>query len=325
MKSDVRVEAIREGIKSLNVDAGGFPLHGRRIFVFGLGLWATDIIFLSSLLFFSVITILFNAQIPGTWTQVLKNMIVGLVYLGTIHLHQQTSSRALRFWIRMTSAQLMFAYVFPLITPLQLIISKNWNDPVILNLEQAVFGVQPTIWIQKFISPALTEWMMFSYVMYLPLYPILCGILYFKHSELHMEDFVFKLAFANLLCDLGFILYPVAGPFYKIANRFTVPLKGYFFTFVGEYIRIHFQGIGASIPSPHCAISTIMWITAYRYHRPTFYMISPIILSIYVSAFYSRYHYLSDVLFGILAGVATLIVVPFLMKSWNIRADRRVS
>jgi chromate transport protein ChrA len=279
---------------------------------------------LGTLLFFSLITILFNTQVQGAWTLVLKNVIVGLIFLGAIRLHQQASGRALKFWIRMVSIQLMFAYVFPLVLPLQLIIFKNWNDAAILNLEQTVFGVQPTIWIQKFISPALTEWMMFSYVMYLPLYPILCGILYFKRSEHHMEDFLFSLAFANLLCDLAFILYPVAGPFYKIADQYTVPLKGHFFTFVGEYIRIHFQAIGASLPSPHCAVSTIMWVTAYKFHRPTFYILSPIILSVYVSAFYGRYHYISDVFLGIMTAVATLLIIPVLMKSWNSRADRRV-
>jgi membrane-associated phospholipid phosphatase len=67
-----------------------------------------------------------------------------------------------------------------------------------------------------------------------------------------------------------------------------------------------------------------MWVTAYRFHGPTFYILSPIILSVYVSAFYGRYHYLSDVLLGILTAVATLLIIPVLMKSWNSRADRRV-
>ena len=155
-----------------------------------------------------------------------------------------------------------------------------------------------------------------------PLYPILCGILYFKRSELHMEDFVFSLGFANFLCNLGIILYPVAGPFYKIANRYTIPLKGYFFTSVGEYVRSHLQAIGSSLPSPHCASATIMWIMAYRYHRPTFYIISPIILSIYVSTFYCRYHYLADAVFGILTAILALLIVTFLTKSWNRRAER---
>lgn len=249
MKSEVSTESAAEGIKSLRAEAGAFARQGQKLIVYGLALQLIDVLLLGTLLFFSLITILFHTQIQGAWSLVLKNTIVGLVFLGAVHFHQQASGRALRFWIRIVSVQLMFAYVFPLALPLQLIIFKNWNDPAILNLEQAVFGVQPTVWIQKFISPALTEWMMFSYVMYLPLYPILCGILYFKRSEHHMEGFLITLALANLLCDLAFILYPVAGPFYKIADQFTVPLKGHFFTFAGEYIRNHSRPSAPAFPA----------------------------------------------------------------------------
>jgi membrane-associated phospholipid phosphatase len=324
MKSEVTAESAREGIKILRAEGRAFTLQGRRLFVFGLELQATDVFLLASLVFFSVLAILFNTSVPWAWRLALKNVIVGFVFIGFVYLYQQASGRVLKFIIRMTSVQLMFAYIFPSVLPLQLILSKDWNDAAVLNLEQVVFGVQPTVWVQKFISPALTEWMMFSYVIYLLLYPILCGILYFKRSERHMEDYLFTLGFANFLCVLGFILFPVAGPFYMIADRFTVPLKGYFFTLVGEFIRSNIHVIGGSLPSPHCAAATIMWVMAYRYHRTTFYILSPIILSIYISAFYLRYHYLSDVVFGILTAVATLLIVPFLMKLWNTWSDRQV-
>ena len=287
---------------------------GRRHFVPGLGLRATDIALLSSLLFFTVLTALFGAGFQNAGLQIVKNTAVGLVYLAAVHLHRRTSKRAFKFWIRLLSFQMMFAYVFPLVLPLQLILSKTWNDPALLKLERALFGVQPTVWIQKFISPGLTEWLMFAYVAYLALYPILCGILYFKRGPLHMEDLVFKLAIANFVCDLGFILYPVAGPFFWIKDQFTVPLKGPIFTFVGEFVRTHFQAIGSSLPSPHCTVATIMLLMAFRYHRPTFYFISPIILSIYVSAFYARYHYVSDVLLGIVLGVVLFFFVPRLVE-----------
>ena len=301
------------------MDAAAAAFLDRRRFVFGLGLRAADIILLSPLLFFSILTILFKTEIRSPWTQILKNAIVGLVFLGAVYLHQRATGRALKFWIRLLSIQMMFAYVFPLVGPFQLIVSKTWNDPAVLKLEQAVFGVQPLVWIQKFIAPPLTEWLMFSYVIYLLLYPVLCGLLYFKRGELSMEDLVFTLAAVNFVCDLFFILYPVAGPLFKIADQLTVPLTGGLFTFLGEYVRNHLQTIGSSLPSPHCAAATIMLVTAFRYHRPTFYVICPIILSIYVSAFYGRYHYLSDVLLGIITGAVILLIIPLLKKSGNAR------
>lgn len=62
---------------------------------------------------------------------------------------------------------------------------------------------------------------------------------------------------------------------------------------------------------------------AYRYHRPTLYVLSPIILSLYFSAIYGRYHYLTDVVAGILAAWIVVLFVLFLMRQWNAWVDRR--
>jgi len=297
-------------------------MRGRRIFFLGLGWQATDVVLLGSLLFITSLTVLFQARLKGAWMTVATNILVGLVFCASIYLQQRASGRILKFAIRMTAAPLMIAYIYPLVTPLQLMIFGNWNDDLVLKAEQAVFGVQPTIWIEKFISPVLTEWMMFSYVIYFLLYPLLCGILYFKRGERSMEDYLFSLGLANFLCNVGIILFPVAGPLYKIADQYTVPLKGYFFTSLGEYVRSHLQAIGSSLPSPHAASATVMWVMAYKYHRPTFYVLSPIVLSIYISTFYCRYHYLADAVFGILTAVVALLIVPLLTKAWNRRAER---
>ncbi len=300
-----------------------YALQGKRLLVFGLGLQALDVFVLAWLLLFSILTVIFHSNIKDAWVLILKNAACGLIYLGAAYLHQRASQPWLKFVIRAAAVPLIFAYLFVSALPLQLIIWKNWQDQTILNLEQAVFGVQPTVWLQKLISPVLTEWMMFSYVIYVPIYPILCGILYFRRSERHMEDYLFILGITNFVCDTGFILFPVAGPLYKIADQYTVPLKGYFFTFWGEFIRNHVHDIGGCIPSPHCAVATVMWATAFRYHRPTFYLLSPIIVSLYVSAFYGRFHYLTDVVIAILAAWLVIRSVPYLMKRWNVWLDHR--
>jgi len=310
-------------MKAAGRNPQAYALQGKRLSIFGLNLQATDVLVLAWLGLISILAVLFHSRVKHPFGLVLKNGLAGLLYLGAVYLHQRASRRGLKFLIRTASVQLMIAYFFVAVLPLQLIVWRSWQDQTVLDLEQAVFGVQPTVWLEKFIAPGLTEWMMFSYVIYLPVYPILCGILYFKRSELHMEEYLFSLVITNLICNTGFILFPVAGPLFKIADQYTVPLKGYVFTFLGEWIRNHVQGIGGCIPSPHCAVATVMAVTAYRYHRPTFYFLSPIILSLYVSAFYGRYHYLTDVVIGIFAAWLVLRMVPFLIKRWNGWLDRR--
>jgi membrane-associated phospholipid phosphatase len=151
----------------------------------------------------------------------------------------------------------------------------------------------------------------------------LCGIIYYLRGDVAMEDYFFTLGFTNILCDIGFILFPVAGPMATIGEIYTVPLNGYVWTYLGELMRSQLHYIGGTIPSPHCAAATIMWVMAFRYHRPSFYILTPIILSLYVSTFYCRYHYVTDAVIGIAVAFLALALVPILIKWWDKVSDRQ--
>src|SRR3989304_2781354 len=293
---------------------------GRRLIFGKLELQLTDALILVALVSFSILGALF---LVDNWALlIVKNCAVGLLLLGAVMVTQRIQHRFLRFLVRVAAITLSYAYLFGAVDKLQLIFHSEWLDPYILDFEQWVFGVQPTLWIEKFTTPWLTEWMMFSYVVYVPLYPILCGIIYFTRGELPMEEYFFTLGLTHILCDIGFILFPVASPMYFIKEVYTIPLDGYVFTFLGELMRTYLHFSGGSIPSPHAAAATIMWIMAYRYHRPSFYVLAPIVISLYVSTFYGRYHYLSDAIVGVLVAVIALILAPMIMRAWDRLVER---
>ncbi len=254
---------------------------------------------------------------------ILKNVAAGVAYILFNRFSKKATKKFWKFFLRMAAITLAYAYLFGAVDKLQLILWGHWMDSHVLAMEQSIFGVQPTLWLQQFTTPGLTEWMMFSYVVYLPMYPVLCGIIYYLRGELAMEDYFFTLGFTNILCDLGFILFPVAGPIATMGSQYTVPLKGYIWTYFGELMRSNVHYVGGTIPSPHAAAATIMWMMAYRYHRPSFYVMTPIVLSLYVSTFYGRYHYLTDAVVGIIVAFAALALAPKLMKVWDRIVDRQ--
>lgn len=158
---------------------------------------------------------------------------------------------------------------------------------------------------------------MFSYVIYVPMYPVLCGIIYYLKGDLAMEDYFFTLGFTNILCDIGFILFPVAGPLPHIGQLYSVKLDGYIWTYLGELMRSQLHYVGGTIPSPHCAAATIMWAMAWRYHRKSFWILSPVVISLYASTFYGRYHYVTDAVVGVAVAFLALAVAPSLMRLWD--------
>jgi membrane-associated phospholipid phosphatase len=292
-------------------------MTNKRITIGSIQLGATDGLILVTLGFFSVLAVVFLSRIEGWWLLILKNLAVAAAYLVFNRFSEKMPIKFWKFFLRVAAVTLTYAYLFGAVDKFQLLIHGRWMDDYVLDFEQWVFGVQPTLWIEDYISKPLTEWMMFSYVIYVPMYPVLCGIIYYLRGELAMEDYFFTLGFTNILCDIGFILFPVASPMYYIKQLYTVPLDGWIWTFLGECMRKYLHFAGGSIPSPHTAAATIMWLMAYRYHRPSFWILSPIILSLYVSTFYGRYHYVTDAVVGILVAFLALALAPFLIKMWD--------
>lgn len=292
-------------------------LYGRRLVVLRAGIQAADAVILGATLFFGLLILVFRSRVPNPGGLLLRTGAWGAAYVASVYLLPLLKNRVLRFLIRAGAVQLLCAQLFLIAQRMQMIIVHQWQDPAVLKLEAAVFGVQPTVWLQKIISPPLTEWMMFAYVIYLVIYPGLGALIYFRRGEKPLEDYLFNLAVTNVVCFLGFLVFPIAGPLYHMRDAYTVPLKGGFFTACGEYIRTHLHEIGGNLPSPHCAIATVMWLMARRYVRPAFYALTPVILSLYVSTFILRYHYLTDSVVGILTGGLVILGSPALVKAWN--------
>jgi membrane-associated phospholipid phosphatase len=290
---------------------------GKSYRVLGLEIKFVDALLISAILVFNIMAAVFYGRVSGWLHLIIKNFIILLVYVFLTWLTGKARSRIVYFLLRVGAVQLLFAHLFVVARSFQLVFWHHWHDATILNLEQAIFHFQPTVWLQQFVSPGLTEWMMFAYVIYVPIYPVLGAIIYFGYGRDHLEDYLVTLALTNLVCDLGFILYPVAGPLHVIREQFTVPLRGGWFTAIAEYIRHNVHAIGGTIPSPHCAIATVMWVMAWRYQRWLSYVLAPIIISLYASTVYGRFHYISDTVIGIAAAILVLSLVPALTRAWN--------
>jgi hypothetical protein len=299
------------------------PLQSRTIQMAGFALRAVDVLCLGVFLIYDLLIVLFRDRIPGSGPLLVRNTGGGLVYIAALAALRHLRNRPLRWFIRTASVQLLFAQIYIVALPMQLIFVRSWQDPGVLRLEARLFGVQPTVWLERFVSPPLTEWMMFAYVFYIVIYPALSALLFFGRGESANEDFLFHLAAVNFLCFFLFFVFPIAGPLYFKPEAYTVPLRGGVFTAAGEYIRTHIHKIGGNLPSPHCAVATVMWLMARKHVRWAFYALAPVILTLYFSTFYLRFHYVSDSVTGILAGGLVILSGPALIRRWNAAVEGR--
>ena len=204
-------------------------------------------------------------------------------------------------------------------------IFPGWFDPLINHLELKVFDVYPTVWMQKFISSALNEYFMFTYSFYYLLLLILGLGLFFRKKIEELDNLTFTSAVAYYISFLGFIFFPVEGPRHALSALHNLELEGAFFTPLAQGL-IKVAGIhGGAMPSSHVAVALVVLIYARRYHRFLYCILSLPILSLFVSTVYGRFHYVSDVVAGLLVGWVSILLCDKIIKRSQTNSRREVS
>lgn len=186
------------------------------------------------------------------------------------------------------------------------------RDPDLIAWDQRLFGFQASVALQRIVSPALTAWMEFAYSFHLPNIPIVACFLYIWRPRKRFREMVSGVLLVTAFGLMGYLLVPGVGPMYSLRDQFTVPLSQPFTLLSQQTDFVNFARVQRDVfPSLHVGISFVVWMYAYRNSKRLFWILSPFILSLWVSTVYLRYHYLVDV-------VAGLILAPlcFLLSNW---------
>ena len=194
---------------------------------------------------------------------------------------------------------------------------NGFFDNYLLAFENAIFPVHPIIWFERLYHPLLTEWMMMGYSLYLFLIPITTSWLYFTGKKSEAQDMQTSLLIALFSCYIMFSLFPVTGPRFAMVDQFGPPLEGFIFRAFTASLESNAMLHGGAFPSAHCAAATVMLILSYKYDRKLFKWITTILITLYISTVYGRYHYPVDVVAGILVGIASIKLSYPIRRLWQ--------
>ncbi len=260
----------------------------------------------------SLVILIFHRNLGHWWAFMLINLGVCVAIVLIVRAFGRRPGsvpRLLRHWYPLPFFILLYEetrYLIHLVFP-------HSFDFAVNGLEMALFGVHPTVWLQKFVSPGLNEYMMFAYASYYLLLVVMGIGLYRARKVKEFDGLLFTAAVAYYVSFLGFVLFPVEGPRFALAHAHRVGINGGFFTSFALSL-IHKAGIqGAAMPSSHVAVALVVLVYARRYHRVLYYVLFPLVVSLLVSTVYGRFHYVSDVAAGLLVGTASILVCDRLL------------
>lgn len=180
-----------------------------------------------------------------------------------------------------------------------LLVVTHDRDAMLIAWDQRLFGTDPTLFLQRFISPPLTAWMQFSYAFHLYVIPIVACFIYLRRPRNRFREMMCGLVIISFFGILGYLLVPAIGPEYTLRNLYTVPLTQPLALFNRQIEFMNFARIQRDcFPSLHVGISFLVWLYAWRNSKKLFWILSPFILSLWFSTLYLRYHYAVDCIAG---------------------------
>jgi len=191
-------------------------------------------------------------------------------------------------------------------------------DPQLIQIDFIIFGVYPTVWMERWIAPWLTDVLSVAYLSYFFLPARLAHTLYLRNPRRDFDLTAFVLLLGWYLSFFGYILFPAIGPRYTLAHLQSVRLDGSVIAdFVSYLIALAEGNTRDCMPSGHTAIALIVLFLSYRYARLLFYLFCPVVGALIVSTVYLRYHYAIDVFAGAALAAVCAIIGPRLYCWWE--------
>jgi hypothetical protein len=204
------------------------------------------------------------------------------------------------------------------------VVSPGALDRQLYAIDVAIFGVEPAIWMDAFVSGAVTEWFAFFYLSYFVLLAcyVLPLLLFSRRTPLVTE---LGLGMFTVVCvgQLLYLVVPGWGPHVAFAGAFAHPLPdGRWLDAVRDAVA--FGGAQKDIfPSLHTAAPMVVALFAFRHRRtPPFRYVWHatwfITLNIVIATMFLRWHYAIDVVAGAALAVAAHVVAVY-VTPWEAR------
>ncbi len=205
------------------------------------------------------------------------------------------------------SPYLQFRKLLPVVNPGSL-------DAALASLDRNVLGVEPAVWLERFATPAVTEWFAFFYFAYFlvlaaHVFPFL---LLSRRSKL-LAEFSLGMVLTVIVAHSLYLVVPGYGPYRFQPEAFRSPLPdGFWMRMV--WAAVHSGGAQKDIfPSLHTAAPLFVALFSFRHRaqvpmRWTWHVTSFFAVNIVVATMFLRWHYATDVLAGIVLAVAASIV-----------------
>lgn len=186
-----------------------------------------------------------------------------------------------------------------------------------------LFGVEPSVWAERFIHPFLTDFFTFCYWLFYVCGPLLGLLLYVRKDWRAFRYTMVSVVLCLFMGYVGYVAWPAAAPRLAIPEAYTVPLQGWspFLNYSRDATAAVPLTIQGAFPSLHCAVALLVLLLAWKYVRWYFWIQIPFGAGLILGTVYLRHHWVVDIVAGFVLTFAAFWIGPRIEDAWSRAAD----
>ncbi len=284
----------------------------RRVFA---ALHAFDKIILGYLVAVTLLVMVFWQGIPEFGVLLADHVLVAGLVFGLVWAQERFGGRfwgLLRSWYPLLFVMLAFRELHYLVHR----VNPQDADLALMAIDYKVFGVHPTVWLEQFLHPFVTEVLQVVYSSYYFIPVIVVGAFYARRNHSQFEEAMAVTLLGFFVSYIGYFLVPALGPRLTMTHLQTVPLEGYG---LFEVLRVSLDNLELEMrdcfPSGHTIVSLIALRYAHAFDRRMFWVLAPVIAGLLIATVYLRYHYVVDIAAGVAVTAGVLAGGPRLVAA----------
>jgi membrane-associated phospholipid phosphatase len=198
-------------------------------------------------------------------------------------------------------------------------IRQRYYDDVLIRIDYLLFAAHPTVWMERFQNAQLTAVLQVAYISYYFMPIALGATLFLRDKRGEFETAVFTIILCFYLSYIGYMLYPAVGPRFTLAHLQTTDLQaGPMTLWIQRSLNSLEHNKTDAFPSGHTAVALVSLFLAWKYRqRALFRVLVPAVSALIVSTVYLRYHYVIDVIAGMLLALMTIFISPWMHRLFS--------
>jgi len=201
-------------------------------------------------------------------------------------------------------------------------------DDLLIEIDRAIFGLDPTVYLSSINNPYIVEFFQIIYVLFYFMQIIFVTGLYLKHKFNLYKYSMFVIFFGFYLSFIGYLCLPAIGPRFTLHDfkEKDTELKGVFtYKVIRDAINLG-ESIPPDVPNPqdfaqrdafpsgHTIVAVLIVYLAFRFKIRFRWVYFVYTLLMIFSTVYLRYHYVIDLIGSIPFILLTIIVAEYLYR-----------